>query len=266
MKLNITHRTEYHYDQPVAYALQQLRLTPKSSHGQKVLSWQTSVLGGHKEAEYQDQHDNHVELVSFDPGQETIVVACEGEVETADNAGVTGPHYGYAPLWFFRRPTPLTKPGPAIRKLARAADQTGDSAVAHLHALSAMIAEQVSYKVGTTHAETLAEEALNAGHGVCQDHAHIFLAAARLLGFPARYVSGYLLLDDTIEQDASHGWAEVHVDGLGWVGFDISNRISPDERYVRVASGLDYKDAAPISGMRFGDAGESMIVSLQVQQ
>ena len=86
------------------------------------------------------------------------------------------------------------------------------------------------------------------------------------MGFPARYVSGYLLLSDMIDQDASHGWAEAHIAGLGWVGFDVSNGISPDERYVRVATGLDYKEAAPISGMRFGESGESLIVSLQVQQ
>ncbi|MEM7291095.1 MAG: transglutaminase family protein, partial [Pseudomonadota bacterium] len=98
------------------------------------------------------------------------------------------------------------------------------------------------------------------------DHAHIFLGAARMLGFPARYVSGYLMLNDRVDQDASHAWTEVHVDGLGWVGFDISNRISPDERYIPVATGLDYLETAPISGMRFGASSESMVVNLQVQQ
>ena len=63
-----------------------------------------------------------------------------------------------------------------------------------------------------------------------------------------------------------HAWAEAHVDGLGWVGFDVSNGISPDTRYVRVATGLDYREAAPISGMRYGEGAESMAVSLQIQQ
>jgi len=111
-----------------------------------------------------------------------------------------------------------------------------------------------------------AEEAMAGGTGVCQDHAHIFIAAARAGGVPARYVSGYLMMDDRIDQDASHAWAEGYVAGLGWVGFDISNRQSPDERYVRLAVGRDYHDAAPISGLRIGDAQESMIVNLQVQQ
>jgi len=105
--------------------------------------------------------------------------------------------------------------------------------------------------------------------GVCQDHAQIMITAARELGHPARYVSGYLMMTDRIDQDATHAWAEVHMDDIGWVGFDVSNGYSPDERYVRVATGLDYRDAAPISGLRIDNSAggnETMQVSIQVQQ
>jgi len=111
-----------------------------------------------------------------------------------------------------------------------------------------------------------AEDALEAGHGVCQDHAHSFIACCRYMDIPARYVSGYLMMDDRIDQDATHAWAEAYVEGLGWVGFDVSNGISPDTRYVRVATGLDYAEAAPVSGTRFGSAGEALAVQVQVQQ
>ena len=104
------------------------------------------------------------------------------------------------------------------------------------------------------------------GAGVCQDHAHVFISAARLLGHPARYVSGYLMMDDRTHQEATHAWAEVLIEDLGWVGFDVSNGISPDERYVRIATGLDYREAAPISGIRFGTGEERLHVSIQVQQ
>jgi transglutaminase-like putative cysteine protease len=83
---------------------------------------------------------------------------------------------------------------------------------------------------------------------------------------PARYVSGYLMMNDRVHQDASHAWAEAHVEGVGWVGFDVSNGISPDARYVRVATGLDYREAAPISGLRFGQGGEALSIDIQVQQ
>jgi transglutaminase-like putative cysteine protease len=135
-----------------------------------------------------------------------------------------------------------------------------------LHALSSVIRETVAYEVGASEADWSAEDALAAGKGVCQDHTHIFLSCARALGYPARYVSGYLMLNDRIVQDAMHAWAEAHIDGLGWVGFDVSNGISPDTRYVRVASGLDYADAAPVSGTRIGGNTETLSVAIDVVQ
>lgn len=266
MRLKISHQTTYSYDAPVHYALLQLRLTPKSRAGQEIVTWQITIDGGRQQLEFNDQHNNHVTLISIEAERHDISVLCEGEVETSDNSGVIGAHGGYAPLWYFRRATELTNPGPLVRKLVKSLEGDFDSDLPRLHALSNLIAGAVSYQTGTTHAETTSEDALTAGLGVCQDHAHIFLTSARLMGFPARYVSGYLMMDDRIDQTASHAWAEAHIDGIGWVGFDVSNGISPDERYVRLATGLDYKEAAPINGMRFGDSDESMIVTLQVQQ
>ncbi|WP_368073612.1 transglutaminase family protein [Tateyamaria omphalii] len=169
------------------------------------------------------------------------------------------------PLWLFRRSTSLTKVGARVRTLIDAAPREG-AAVDRLHALSSLVLEAVPYSTDQAASDLSAEDVMEAGHGVCQDHAHIFVTAARALGFPARYVSGYLMMNDRVDQDASHAWAEAHIDNLGWVGFDISNGISPDARYVRVATGLDYRDAAPISGLRYGNAAEDMSVSLKVQQ
>lgn len=88
----------------------------------------------------------------------------------------------------------------------------------------------------------------------------------RLAGIPARYVSGYLMMNDRIEQEATHAWAEAHIEGLGWVGFDISNGISPDPRYVRVATGRDYRDAAPVTGISFGGTEQVLTVDVAVEQ
>ena len=266
MRLTISHGTVYTYDAPIDYALQELRLTPKSRAGQTVLSWETTIEGGRKELEFDDHHNNHVMLVSGEPGRRELSIHCTGEVEIEDRAGIVGSHGGYAPLWLFRRATPLTKPGPQVRKLASGLGNGFDGDIERLHALSQAITDRVSYELGTTHTETAAEEALQAGSGVCQDHAQIFVSAARLLGFPARYVSGYLMMNDRVEQDATHAWAEAHIEAIGWVGFDVSNGISPDGRYVRVATGLDYKDAAPVSGMTFGQASGSLDVVVQVEQ
>lgn len=265
MRLKIAHTTAYTYDAPAVYALQRLRLRPASGVMQNVLNWNVTVENGALSTSYKDHYGNHCDLVCADEGAEGVTFRVEGEVETHDKAGVLGKVYGRAPLWHFKGETPLTAPGAQIKALAAEASTVTDT-LDRLHALSAAILTAVPYTLDSTDAATTAEEAVSKGHGVCQDHANIFIAAARLNGIPARYVSGYLHMPDRVEQDAGHAWAEAHVEGLGWVGFDVSNSICPDERYVRLAIGRDAHDAAPVSGLRIGAGDESLIVSLQIQQ
>ena len=265
MKLSIRHTTTYTYDAPVHYGLQQVRLTPVSNHHQTVLNWNMAIEGGKSELTCLDQYQNHCTLVQIQDGVTQVSLTVSGEVETHSSDGIYGKIYGAAPLWHFRQSTDRTKPGPGIADLSRIlSTPTGD--LSELHALSNSILEAVPYRKGATAVTTPAEEALQLAGGVCQDHAQIFIAAARHAGIPARYVSGYLMMDETIDQDASHAWAEAHIDGLGWVAFDVSNGISPDERYVRLAIGRDSKDAAPVTGLQMGQAQETMDVSLQIQQ
>lgn len=258
--LSIRHTTHYAFTQPVVHALQRLRLTPKETQGQRIVDWRMSFDNAHAELQYDDQHFNHVTLIGLEPGAREVTVTCEGVVETEDNAGVIGRHSGHLPLWSFLRQTPLTRPGAKLRGLLREVQGAADRApLEFLHSLSDLIRGRITYETGRTHPGTTAEEAVIHGYGVCQDHAHIFIGAARANGIPARYVSGYLMMDDRIEQEATHAWAEAHVEGLGWVGFDVSNGISPDPRYVRVATGSDYRDAAPVTGISFGGATDEVL-------
>lgn len=266
MRLAIRHTTTYRFREPVVHALQRLRLIPKSTQGQQIIDWRMEYESARREFEYEDQHHNVVTLVSVEPEASEVVIRCSGTVDTHDSAGVIGRHAGHLPLWSFLRQTPLTRPGPRIKALIRSLDHSHPRRVEFLHSLSAAIRDQIEYRTGTTDVHTTAEQAADAGSGVCQDHAHIFIGAARSLDIPARYVSGYLMMDDRIDQEATHAWAEAHVDGLGWVGFDVSNGISPDPRYVRVATGRDYRDAAPITGISFGAATEDLHVDVAVEQ
>jgi len=266
MRLAIRHTTRYRFTDPVAHGLQRLRLTPKATQGQAIIDWTMEYIGAHEELSYDDQNHNHVTLLAVEEGAQDVVVTCRGVVETEDKSGVIGQHAGHLPLWAFLGQTELTRPGARIRSLVSAVARKDDGVVPVLHDLSAAIRERVGYDVGHTHVDTTAEEAAAAGHGVCQDHAHIFIAAARAMDIPARYVSGYLMMNDRIEQEATHAWAEAWVHGLGWVGFDISNGISPDPRYVRVATGRDYRDAAPVTGISYGSMTEDLTVDLAVEQ
>ena len=264
MLLKVFHRTLYSYDAPVHYALQRLRLQPQDGVTQKVLSWSINVKGATSEVRFPDQFGNDTTLLSVAGEPHIIEIIAEGEVEVHDTAGVSGAHTGFAPLWLFQQQTSLTEPGHIIKDITDGIAESSE--LERLHLLSSAIRERVSYKVGVTNAATTAEQAAEQGEGVCQDHSHIFLSAARMMNFPARYVSGYLLLDDVSDQVATHAWAEAHVNGLGWVAFDVSNGISPDERYVRLATGRDYRDAMPVSGIRLGAAREELEVQITVEQ
>lgn len=287
MRLRIVHRTTYGYDAPVSYALSRLRKEPQSGPTQDVLSWHIHLEGAVADLRYPDHFGNLVTLIRADGAVQSIGITAEGEVETRDTAGIVGRHTGPAPLWLYLQPTPLTEPGARVEALARqvaeaaglmapvcADDETlpdlppnlpdHPQALGLLHALSAAVADQVVWQTGQTDIATAAEDALAAGTGVCQDQAHVFIAAARRFGFPARYVGGYFAMEGDGAQVAGHAWAEAHVPGLGWVGFDVANRVSPDERHVRVALGQDYVDVSPVAGMRYGQAVETMGVELSV--
>jgi transglutaminase-like putative cysteine protease len=263
MRLKITHRTEYRYDQPNAYALQRMRLNPMNSDNQRVLNWSVEVTGAVEEASYTDGFGNLTKLYSVDPNEIVLTATATGLIETVDRSGISGPHRGYTPLWLFKQETPLTLPGETIN--AFAADVPEGAPLQRMHALLQLIVERVAYKTGSTTVFTSAEEAASTGSGVCQDQAHIFASAARLLDVPARYVSGYLMAEGDGDA-ASHAWAEVHIDGLGWVAFDPANGISPDDRYVRLAVGRDYHDASPVSGFRLGNSTERLDVHVTVEQ
>jgi len=266
MRLAIDHSTHYTFSGPATYGLQRLRLTPRSGLGQTVESWTIHLSGARLQVEYEDENTNGVTLIALEPDVTEVTIRCEGVVETLDQAGVVGRHTGFLPLWHYRQATSLTQPGARLRALVGSVSGGGGDQLQTLHRLSAAVHRAIDYKLGHTDSATGAEAALAAGMGVCQDHAHVFIAAARLMGVPARYVSGYLLMDDRVDQDAGHAWAEAHVDGLGWIGFDIANGMCPDERYVRVATGRDYGEAAPITGVRYGAHDESMHVTLAVGQ
>ncbi|MFL4470436.1 transglutaminase N-terminal domain-containing protein [Tateyamaria armeniaca] len=144
MRLRVEHKTHYTYNEPVPYALQQVRLRPKSRPGQTIVDWDIEVRGGQVEVAFEDEHANSVDLVSFTPGEMEIEIICRGTVDVEDQAGVVGPQGGYVPLWLFQRSTALTRMGPQLAKLVESAPTDGNP-LEVLHALSAHIIDAVPY-------------------------------------------------------------------------------------------------------------------------
>ncbi len=264
MLLNIRHLTEFRYASPVAGGRMKLRMTPWAGAGQVVKRREISLDGCSLLASFRDHFGNSVELVEVEAGRQKLAVQMQATVETSDDLGLGFADPQEDPPPIYRLETSLTQSGTAIKRLADRIAGADLQDPATLHQLSEHVRSTVPYRPGSTSVRTTAEEAAALGAGVCQDHAHIFVSAARLLGLHARYISGYLKMENCVDQQAMHAWAEVYIRDLGWTGFDISNGTSPVESHSRIAAGRDYADAAPITGVVRGGGEETMSVTISV--
>ena len=215
----------------------------------------------------EDAFGNLVHSFAADEPVTDLRIAVSGELEMSDAGGLVRGAVERAPDEYYLRDTDLTAPDGALRALADGIGASETDPLSRLHGLLGAVHDEVRFDIAPTDATTTAAQAYAMKRGVCQDLTHIFLAAARQLGVPARYVSGYFLRNDgVVEQEAGHAWAEAKVPGLGWVGFDPANGISVTAAHVRVAVGLDYHGAAPIRGSRRGGGREAMSVRVRVDR
>jgi transglutaminase-like putative cysteine protease len=266
MRIRIDHETRYGYARAARFIVQSLRLTPRSTEAQQVRDWRIETDVDTRLRRSEDAFGNIVHTLYTERPTDALMVRVTGEVATVNTGGVLrGTPERLSPLVFLRD-TALTHADPALRAFASEIGDHGSS-LDRLHRLMGAINESVAFMVGSTTADHTAADAFAQKQGVCQDHAQIFIACARRMGIPARYVSGHLHRSDgIIDQDAAHAWAEGWVEDLGWVGFDAANGICPTEHYVRVATGLDALGASPIRGTSYGGGRETMTVALRVRQ
>lgn len=267
MRLRIRHLTRYTYEEPVRSALQVLRLTPRSSDGQHVKRWLVEVDANARLVKGEDAWGNITHTLFVEGPIAALTISIDGEIDTRDTGGIVSGVVERLPRPLYLRQTALTHPTPELRTLARDASAAeGGDRLATLHRLMRTVHERLRFDIEATTVATTAGEAYAAGHGVCQDFAHVMAACARSLGTPARYVAGYFLRTDTTEQEAGHAWAEAWIDGIGWIGFDPAHAVCVTDRYVRVATGLDYLDAAPVRGTRIGGISEELSVAVHVEE
>lgn len=268
MRVAVRHHTRYSYGSPAKFVLQLLRMTPRNHDGQTVKSWRIvpncdAILKGGE-----DPFGNLTHTLSLAGPISEIEIDVEGVVETEDRHGVVRGTFEKFPNELYLRETPLTSVDAALKEFAAdtVAEARGEP-LDMLHCLLVGIFSTVRFDTVPTQTTTTAAEAFALKRGVCQDLTHIFIACARHLGIPARYVGGHMFRNDgVIQQEAGHAWVETYVQNLGWVGFDPTNGICPTEAHVRVAVGLDYLGAAPVRGARQGGADEKLSVAVEINQ
>lgn len=264
MRVRLSHRTSYRYQQPARSILQHLRLTPRPHLGQRILKWRIDLDADASLRRGEDALGNIVQSAFVAGPVGELVITVRGEVETFDTHGVMRETYERFTPEVFLRETPLTAVDPSLNAFAVEAAGEGEP-LDRLHRLLEALHREIAFDPHPTSVTTPAAEAFALKRGVCQDHSHLFISASRALGIPARYVSGHLARNDgIIEQEAAHAWAEAFVPDLGWVGFDPANGFCVGPSHVRVAIGLDYLGAAPVRGSRTGGGEETLDVRLSV--
>jgi transglutaminase-like putative cysteine protease len=261
MRIRISHSISYAYVEPARLITQILRLTPRDHDGQHVMSWRIEPTVDGRIRAGHDPYGNVTHTFSADGPISSLSIEVAGLIETTDLAGVVRGGVERVPPEVFRRDTLLSAPDEALRNFAVTATHAETTQLGRMHALMDALHDEMTCHETADRTGIGAAAAFAARAGIAQDLAHVFMACARQLGHPARYVSGYVARSDDLPHgNGAHAWAEAYLDDYGWIGFDCANGLCPIDTHIRVAAGLDFAEAAPVRGARQGGNGERLAV------
>lgn len=289
MRYRVIHRTEYHYLEQVAISHNVLHLIPRATPHQVILSARLTL-----EPEAAVRHDgidwygNHVVHATVQEPHRKLIIRSESEVEVAGPGSrdltLSAPWEQVAEALTQRQPEGILREVAEFRfssprvpitlayaDLARTCFTPGRPIALAFADLCARIKADFIYDASATDMDTPVDEVLKNKRGVCQDFAHLALAALRSLGLAARYVSGYLETDPPpgqarlVGSDASHAWVQIHEPTLGWIDGDPTNGILTADRHIVVAWGRDIDDVTPTKGVILGGGHHEVQVSVDVQ-
>lgn len=266
MRLAIDHRTRYSFSEPQARLVQMLRMTPADTNDQTTVAWRIDVDCDARLRHHRDGFGNMATMLYAEGPIEALEVCATGEVLTTEASGIVIGGNEPLPPALYLRATALTGADAALRAFADEAMGAGE-ALARLHRLNAAVHARLEVDASPPEPGRAIADVLDEASGPARDLSHLFLAAARSAGLPARYVSGYRLFEDGGDaRPRPHAWAEGWCEGLGWVGFDPATGLSPDERYVRIAVALDAAGATPVAGVRMGPGEEVLDAEVVVER
>jgi transglutaminase-like putative cysteine protease len=269
VRLQISHETTFSFETPAHYAVQILRLTPRASSQQFVNDWRIDVSEDCRLTPVEDPFGNWTHTFSIDGPLEKLVITASGEIMTEETNGIIRGTPERLPISVFLRQTTATSADPAVRERALAIKaESKDETLTVLHSLMAWTAETIADDTEPSEIAPPPAAILAAGKGTARDRSHLFIAAARELEIPARYVTGYVFDPEKPHLTSQvHAWVEAYVAGhLGWVGFDPTLDLCPTDSHVRVATSLDYLDAAPIRATSQGGFGEVITSKVTVRE
>jgi transglutaminase-like putative cysteine protease len=282
MRLDIRYATRFRYGGPVVESQNELRACPANDAHQQVVHYRVTTTPASRVHAYFDYWGTRVDTFGIGTAHESLEVVAAATVETLPRAAPTevvllsalgDAGWRDTHLEFLQR-SPHVAWGESVAEHAREAARGVDDVRSVVEAVDAAVGA-LEYRRGRTVVGVHVEEVLAAGAGVCQDFAHLSIAMLRVLGVPARYVSGYFFtVDDrtgmTSEQDEveveTHAWVEVAIPGYGWWAIDPTNRQHVGERHVTIGRGRDYDDVAPLRGVFSGAPEHELEVNVNMRR
>ena len=266
MRIRISHEIIHRFAPPARMLIQNLRLTPHGFESQYVLSWRIGLDIDSTLKASEDAHGNLVSTFSHHGAPiERLSVTAAGEIETTDSAGVVRGTVERMPAEMYLRDSPLAHVNGALRAFALEASAGAQDPLDALHRLMGEIHRVMAFDPFQTDDPESAAEAFALRRGRARDFAHVFIACARFLGAPARFVNGYRAAEEAGGEPGAHSWAEAYAPQLGWIAFDPTACLCADGRYVRVAIGFDAGDSAFVRGAH-GMSEDTVETLIRVEQ
>jgi transglutaminase-like putative cysteine protease len=274
MRLGVIHVTQLSYSEPVTEEVMECRLGPLSDEAQRWERFDLRMKPNGRIHSYVDAFGNPGYLLTLATPHEQIEIITESQVSTLLVDPFALPPVPPLPLAPLERHdylqfSALVSREPELVEMAEPYRELADSdAFAAAQALSELVHRELAYTPDVTTTTTTVADVLDSRAGVCQDFAHVLIGLCRVVGLPARYVSGYVRTSDENQERAaaaSHAWAEIYTPTHGWRGFDPANNLLASEAHIKMAIGRDYGDIPPTRGTFRGVASSTISVKVSVR-
>ena len=278
-RIRITHQTEYHYKEPVAFGPHRALMRPREGHDVHIERGRIEIEPQASVRWLRDIDANSVAIVTFAEPSKLLRIFSEVDVDLYDDEPINCLIDPSARSYPFQYPAveqvgliPYRLPGypnnsRALQEWLLALYRPGQLIDTYdlLHKLNTHIYESLRYIRREDPGVQLPHETLALGGGSCRDYAVLMMEAARHWGFAAQFVTGYIQMGEG-QHGATHAWTEIYSPGAGWQGFDPTNNKRAGNEHISVAVAPSHVQASPLSGSWDGpaDAFERMEVSVQV--
>ena len=282
MRYSVTHQTTFTYEEAVSQCLNELRLTPRTTALQTVLSSEIQVIPipsflrrrtdyfGNEVAAFGVFEQHHHLIANAVSTVDVVAPELPGDVPVtweevaariaagADAESIMASEFVHPSAYVPWLESSAAFAEESFVKGARLIDAVRD--------LTDRIHKEFRYDPAATSIDVPLSEVMAKRHGVCQDFAHIMIGALRSKRLAARYVSGYVRSGSRFQgAQASHAWVSIYVPGPGWISFDPTNNVMPTDTHITLAWGRDYGDVTPVKGVSLGGRGQIVDVKVYVE-